>query len=279
MPTTHARIAMDSIAKTSLLTAAMRAIESGRTDAEGRLFSDPFADALAGGEGHELLSRAIAAAGEQPAIAIRTAFFDDKIAAASKRGIKQVVALAAGMDTRCYRLAWPAGTRVFELDRAEVFAYKNAVLHRHAPRCERHCIPVDLRLDWQRPLLEAGFQASAQTIWIVEGLLMYLDEGQVHSLFQRVNLLAQPGDVLLADILSKTLLEVPHMQGQLRFLASIGAPWRFGTDDPVSFLGELGWRAQLSQPGDFAPTRWPFPSVPLSVPNVPRGYYATAERS
>ena len=266
---------MDAVAKTSLLTAAMRAVETKRED---RLFNDPYAELLAGAEGAELLRRAIAESGDQPAIAIRTRYIDDRFNAALKEGVRQIVMLAAGMDTRAFRLDFPAGSRLFELDRNEVFDYKHAKLANVPARCERKAIAVDLREEWPSQLIQAGFRKGESTLWMIEGLLMYLEEPQVMKLFQRINGLASSRDLMLFDILSRTLLEAPHMEKQLKFLASIGAPWHFGTNDPVGFMKNFGWQATLSQAGEVAPTRWPFPAAPLHIPNIPRGYYVESRR-
>lgn len=269
---------MDSVAKTSLLTAAMRAVESKRSESEGRLFVDPYAGLLAGDEGAELLKKAIAAAGEQPAIAIRTKYIDDRFVNFVNEGGRQIVMLAAGMDTRAYRMNFPAGTTLFELDRKEVLDYKQAKLRDAKLNCDRKALAVDLREDWQQQLIQAGFKKGERTLWCVEGLLMYLDESQVTTLMNKINSLAVIGDVMLFDILSKTLLEVPQMQNQLKFLAGMGAPWKFGTNDPVAFMQSLGWTASLSQAADVAPDRWPFPAAPLHIPNIPRGYYVEARK-
>jgi methyltransferase (TIGR00027 family) len=269
---------MDSIAKTSLLTAAMRAVETNRSESEGRLFTDPYAELLAGDEGKTLLVKAIAAAGEQPAIAIRTYFMDQKIINAAKGGVRQIVMLAAGMDTRAYRLTLPKGTRIFEFDRQEVLDYKKEKLKNVQPLCEVSSIAVDLRNDWQDKLIHAGFKKKEQTLWLVEGLLMYLEESQVNALIERINTLASTSDIMLFDILSRTLLEVPHMKAQLQFLESMGAPWRFGTNEPEKFMQNFNWKVELSQAGEVAPSRWPFPTVPLNIPNVPRGYYVEARK-
>ncbi len=269
---------MDSVAKTSLMTAAMRAVETQRTEAQGRLFSDPYAELLAGDEGLFLLKKAISETGEQPAIAIRTAFMDRKISAFLEQGVRQVVMLAAGMDTRSYRMNFPEETKVFELDRDAVFEYKHEKLKNLAPKCEHKTLAVDLREEWQSKLIRAGFRSEDRTLWLVEGLLMYLEEAQAVNLFSRINALALPKDILLFDILSRTLLEAPYMQKQLQFLESIGAPWRFGINEPEEFMNRLGWQAEAVQPGEFAPERWPFPTAPRAVPNVPRSFYVVASK-
>ncbi len=270
---------MDGIGKTSLLTAACRAVETNRSEKEGRLFTDPYAELLAGEEGMALYRRATAEVGEQPAIAIRTAYIDERIRHAVSGGFRQIVMLAAGMDTRAFRFDLPPGTRIFEIDRPEVLAYKEKKLGTTQPRAERIAIGADLGLEWGEKLRTAGFREGAPTVWLVEGLLMYLEESQVRTLFDRVSALASPGDMLLLDILSRTLLEVPHMKKQLDFLASIGAPWRFGENDPIAYFKKFAWEARVTQAADVAPARWPFPSTPLHIPNVPRGFFLEARKA
>lgn len=269
---------MDSVAKTSLLTAAMRAAETRRSDSEGRLFVDPYAEILAGSEGAALREKAIAESGDQPAIAIRTAFIDKKIEKALQEGLRQIVMLAAGMDTRAYRLSFPKGTRLFELDRKEVLDYKQEKLKAAQLHCERKVLAVDLREEWQEQLIQAGFHRKKPTLWIVEGLLMYLEETEVLTLMKRINALASVNDMMLFDILTRTLLEAPMMQKQLQFLANMGAPWKFGINEPEEFMKKLGWNAVATQAGEFAPDRWPFPTAPRNVPNVPRGFYMEARK-
>lgn len=267
---------MNGVALTSLLVAAMRAAETKRSDSEGRLFSDPFAETLAGDEGFTLMKRAIDAVGDQPAIAVRTAFIDEKFKNALNDGVRQIVIVAAGMDSRSYRLNFPEGTKVFELDQPEVLKYKSEKLINVKPNCLRKAIEVDLREEWQSKLLEAGFNLSEKTLWSVEGLLMYLDEEQVITLFERINTLASTNDILLFDIFTRNLLDAPHMKTNLDFLANIGAPWKFGTNDPEQFMKKLGWSVNMTQPGEYAPERWPFPVAPSHVPNVPRSFFVEA---
>lgn len=233
---------------------------------------------LAGEEGLRLMKKAVDEVGDQPAIAIRTAFIDEKYKEALSEGIRQVVILAAGMDSRPYRLDFPEGVKVFELDQPEVLEYKTQKLSHVTPKCIRQAIGIDLREEWQHKLLEAGFKRGEKTLWSVEGLLMYLSEEQVVTLFDRINTLASPNDILLFDIFTRTMLEAPHMEKQLRFLNSIGAPWKFGTNDPEDFMSQLGWTATLTQAGEFAPERWPFPTAPRHIPNVPRGFFAHARK-
>ncbi len=267
---------MDGVAKTSLLTAAMRAVETERSDAEGRLFSDPYAGILAGGEGRDILRAAIEVSGEQPAIAIRTAFIDEKMQTALTNGVKQIVMLAAGMDTRAYRLGIASDIAFFELDRSEVLAYKKSKLHNINPSCTHYSIGIDLTTPWTTRLKESGFKASLKTLWVVEGLLMYLNPDAAVTLLGELSEIAKPGDSLLCDIMSQSFLESPFMAKQLEFLASLGAPWKFGDNEPETLLKKFGWDAKTTQPGEFKPDRWPFPIAPRHVPNLPRGFYVEA---
>ena len=269
----------DGVAKTSLLTAAMRAAETNRTDSEGRLFVDPFAELLAGEEGMGLRQKAIDASGDQPAIAIRTAFMDQKILNAVQGGVRQIVMLAAGMDTRCYRLPFPFKVKLFELDRQEVFDYKKSKLTDAKLLCDRTEISVDLREDWTESLIKAAFNPKEKTLWMIEGLLMYLEKTQVETLFKRLNLLAKQQDLLLLDVLSETLLQSPAMKTQLKFLEDMDAPWKFGVNEPEAFFESFGWRATVTQTGEYIPQRWPFPVAPRNIPNLPRGFLVEATKT
>lgn len=271
---------IDAIGKTSLLVAAMRARETTLTPPDQRLFQDPYAESLAGTLGSDLLYKALRDSGDQPAIAVRTYYMDQKILKAIQDGVQQIVVLAAGMDTRAYRLSLPKNIHIFELDRTEVLNYKNVILQGHEPTCHRHVLRVDLRHDWKNDLLQSGFQSSKRTLWLVEGLLMYLEEPHVLNLFSKINSLAQPRDILLCDIFTKALLEAPHMKKQLQFLQQMGASWHFGIqNEPEEFMRDLGWQAQATQPGEVVPSRWPFPVTPRNIPNVPRSYFLEAMKS
>src|SRR5262245_1747391 len=152
---------MDALGMTSRLVAAARARESTRPD---RLFDDPYAAALAGDEGRAMLAFSETEPRqvnpnqptplENPYLPIRTWFLDNVVAAAIAEGVRQFVILAAGMDSRAFRLDWPADATIYELERAEVLAYKESVLDSmHAtPRAKRVVIKIDLRDDFPAAL-------------------------------------------------------------------------------------------------------------------------------
>ena len=266
------------MASTGLLVAAIRAMESTRDD---RLFTDPFADKLAGDAGRRLLAAAVAATGERSTmqIVVRTRFFDDALLRAAPAA-QQVVIVAAGMDARAYRLAWPDGTTVYELDQRAVIAAKADLLADDDPRCRRVAIGVDLADDWPRALQTAGFDRETPTVWLIEGLLQYLDEGAVRTLFERVDSLSGPNSILLYDVVGKTLLESPMMAPLLESMSEQGSPWLFGTDEPGELAERHGWSAtvtDIAEPGN-AWNRWYAPPTPINVPDVPRGYFVEASR-
>jgi methyltransferase (TIGR00027 family) len=117
--------------------------------------------------------------------AARTKYFDTYFRAAANAGVRQIVMLAAGLDSRAYRLDWPDGTVVFELDRPQVLEFKREVLSQHGatPSAERREIAVDLREDWPQALRDNGFDASEPSAWIAEGLLIYLPATAQAQLF------------------------------------------------------------------------------------------------
>jgi methyltransferase (TIGR00027 family) len=278
-PRAHDR-AMDStreaVAATGLLAAAVRAEESARDD---RIVADPFAERLAGDEGRQLLADAVAATGQAPAeIIIRTRFFDEALRDA--QDVSQVVIVAAGMDARAYRLTWPAGTTVYEVDQPQVIAAKDERLAAERPRCRRVAVGIDLADDWPKALRSQGFTPSERTVWLVEGLLQYIDAPAVDALFARIDALSAPGSVVLYNVIGATLLESPFMQPTRQYMRQLGAPWTFGTDAPAALVEGRGWTAVVSDVGEVGTKwgRWEHPVVPLDVPGVPRGYFVVATK-
>jgi methyltransferase (TIGR00027 family) len=269
---------MDALASTGRWTAAARARESERGDS---LFRDPYAAALAGEEGFALFERLDA--GENPFLPVRTRFFDDFLMHVTNTfGIRQVVLVAAGMDVRAFRLHWNPDTHLYELDQPAVLEAKAATLSAAGawPNCHRHAVGVDLRQDWEADLCDAGYDRQARSVWLVEGLLQYLDESVAHALLGRLARLALSGSWLGADVVSRELLESPWMQSRLATLADLDMAWRFGTDDPEGFFGQHGWAATVIQPGEPEANydRWSYPVAPREMQGIPRSFLARARR-
>ncbi|MDH6198542.1 methyltransferase (TIGR00027 family) [Mycobacterium frederiksbergense] len=267
-----------AVADTGILVAAIRAEETRRADC---LFTDPFAQKLAGESGQRMLAEAVAATGEKSMlqIVVRTRFWDEALLRAVPP-ITQVVILAAGLDARAYRLPWPEDTTVFELDQPAVVAAKNTVLADDEPRARRVAIGINLAEDWTGALRANGFDPAVPTVWLIEGLLQYLDESAVHTLFARVDAMSAPGSVLLYDIVGKALLDSVMLEAVRERMTRSGAPWLFATDTPAQLCERLGWSAvvtDVAEPGNRW-NRWFAPAVPLDVPNVPRGYFVEATK-
>ncbi|MEX3770553.1 SAM-dependent methyltransferase [Mycolicibacterium fortuitum] len=144
----------------------------------------------------------------------------------------------------------------------------------------RVAIGVDLAQDWTDTLQANGFDSTQSAVWLMEGLLQYLDEGAVRTVFERVDTMSAAGSVLLYDIVGTTLLDSVMLAAVREQMSRNGAPWLFGTDSPEQLCEPLGWSAvvtDVAEPGNEW-HRWFAPAVPLDVPGVPRGYFVTATK-
>ena len=189
---------------TARWTAAVRAGERERPD---RLVDDPWAADLAGPEGMAWL--ASRPEGSVLPIVIRTRYFDDWLREVAVEGpLRQVVLLGAGLDTRAWRLPWPAGAVVYELDRADLLDVKARTLSSAGadPACDRRPVAADLASDWRAALCDAGFDAAVRSAWLVEGVLFYLPGGVTHSVLEIVSSLAAPGSRLGFDVVNSAVL-------------------------------------------------------------------------
>lgn len=280
-------VGQDGLAVTGRLTAAGRAVESRRPD---RLFEDPLAEALAGEVGFRLMEqwRLPGMPRENPTIGPRTRFYDDLVIDAVAQGLGQVVLIAAGMDTRAFRLPLPVEATVFELDVPELLEEKRAILDRHhaEPRCRRIVVAADLTADdWPHALTRAGYRGAEPAVFIAEGLSWYLSEDENARLLERLASLAAPGSRLGFDMVSQDTLENPAEAPFFRFTASLGIHWKFGTNDPAGFLAAHGWRADVNSFGAVARRfgRWPPPGVSEESAARDtarsRSYFISAERS
>jgi methyltransferase (TIGR00027 family) len=194
----------ESVGATALSVAAARAVETATAQP---LIRDPFAYVLvsSAGKSWARLARDLEWIGDDEHgrrahrlscdyQAVRTHFFDTYFADAVAAGIRQVVILAAGLDSRAYRLDWPVGTTVYEIDQPQVVEYKTATLESAgaAPKATRRTVPIDLREDWSAALAGAGFDRVQPTAWLAEGLLPYLPAEAQDRLFEMLTELSAP---------------------------------------------------------------------------------------
>lgn len=221
----------ESVGATALGVAAARAAE---TRSENPLISDPFAqvfiDAVGDGvwnwhSAPQLPPELVEAEPDLPLqmqamvgyMASRTAFFDRFFLDATGAGISQAVILAAGLDARSWRLPWPDGVTVYELDQPKVLDFKASTLAEHGaqPASNRVAVAVDLRQDWPTALRQAGFDPSAPSAWSAEGLMPYLPAAAQDLLFDRVQGLAAAGSRVAVEALGPTFLD-PEVRAKRR---------------------------------------------------------------
>ncbi|MCW2662861.1 MAG: SAM-dependent methyltransferase [Mycobacterium sp.] len=182
--------------------------------------------------------------------AVRTHFFDEYFSNAVSAGIGQVVILAAGLDSRAYRLNWPPGTAVYEIDQPKVLEYKTGILEQHGavPTASRRPVPVDLRDDWPTALTAAGLDRTQPTAWLAEGLLPYLPSDAQDRLFEMFTALSAPG--------SRVAIEAFGMNSRSNSQRWLRMRERLGLDvnvqaltyhepdrtDAAQWLTDHGWR-------------------------------------
>ena len=242
-----------SVGTTATMVAAARAIAT-----RDGVIDDPFAEPLVRAVGVDFLTRW--ASGElsstdvdpggtswglaqmPAAMAARTRYFDGFFADAAAAGIRQAVILASGLDARAYRLDWPAGMTVYEIDQPAVIEFKTTTLAGlgAAPAADLRTVAVDLRDDWPAALQAAGFDASQPSAWIAEGLYGYLPPEAQDRLLDAVTALSAPGSRLGSEAVPNTAdLESEEARERMR---ESTAKWRehgFELDfTDLTFVGE-----------------------------------------
>ncbi len=264
------------LGSTAYWTASVRARES---EQKAPLFFDPWAEALAGEIGQAWINGR--STDSVMPIAIRTRYFDDFLQRITRdEDVLQVVLLAAGLDTRAFRLDWPERTIIFEVDQPAILAYKDQVLLAAGarPTCARQISSADLTLPWVDTFLASGFVPQRPSLWLLEGFLFYLASDTITNLLDTVSSLTAPGSWLGFDIMNSLTLTSPLTQKWVEMQAQSGAPWMGTMDDPVTFLAQRGWEATITQAGaaDAHYGRWPYPVIPTTMPNMPHNWFVTA---
>ena len=234
---------------TAIVVAQARDKESARPD---RLFEDPLAEAFVAAVWSTTLPQVADLLQIYPYLidyfAIRTRFLDEYLLTACAAGCRQVVVLAAGLDTRAFRLAWPKGVRLFELDLPEVFTFKEQVLARQSarPACQRIVVEADLREEWSAPLIQASFRPDEPTAWLAEGILLYLTEEENDQLLTKISQLSASGSRLAFDHTSQNLQQLSLLRQANVALDELGVSWQSVLADPAMWLVSHGWQAEVS---------------------------------
>jgi methyltransferase (TIGR00027 family) len=297
-----------SVGSTAVMVAAARAVETERPDA---LIRDPYAKLLVTSSGAGVLWEAmldpdiaakVEALDEESAAhlhhmrgyqAVRTHFFDTFFADAVADGIRQIVILASGLDSRAYRLDWPAGTTVYEIDQPQVLDYKSTTLAESGvnPSADRREVAIDLRQDWPAALRAAGFDPTQRTAWLAEGLLMYLPAEAQDRLFTLIGELSPSGSRVSAET-APTHADERRQEMRERFrkvadelgmeeTVDVGE-LMYRDDhraDVTAWLNEHGWRAKAQHSTDEMRRlgRW-IENVPLADDKDAFSDFVIAER-
>jgi methyltransferase (TIGR00027 family) len=243
------------------------------TRIDGALISDPYAEPLVRAVGVDVFTRLATGELDPSAfdldddktvgmdrmvdnMAVRTKFFDDFFTDATAAGIRQAVILASGLDARAYRLAWPAGTVVYEVDQPQVIEFKTRALADIGaePTADRRAVAIDLRFDWPSALKKAGFDPDQPTAWSAEGLLGYLPPDAQDQLLETITALSAPGSRLATE--SAPPFDQNDLDEATERMQSAADRWReHGYDldwanliylgernEPMAYLAEHGWR-------------------------------------
>jgi len=256
-----------SVGATATMVAAARALATKEPEP---LIEDPFAEPLVKAVGVEFFRRLVD--GELPAsevddseveeaefnvqqmvhaMAVRTRFFDDFFTSSGRSGVRQAVILASGLDARAYRLGWPKGTVVYEVDMPEVIEFKTTTLAGLGaqPRAERRTVAVDLRDDWPAALRRSGFDDAARTAWSAEGLLMYLPPDAQDRLFDHISELSASGSRLATEfhpdpiaLVNTRMTAMTSKWGEQGFDVDLRTLWYTGErSHVVEYLAGRGW--------------------------------------
>jgi methyltransferase (TIGR00027 family) len=251
-----------SVGATATMVAAARALASREPNP---LIDDPYAAPLVRAVGIDFFTKLVdgdistsdaddggAARTMTDVMAVRTRFFDDFFVDATAHGVRQAVILASGLDSRAYRLPWPAGTIVFEIDQPQVIDAKTAAMTEigATPTADRRAVAVDLRDDWPEALRRNGFDASKPTAWSAEGLLVYLPPEAQDRLFDDITALSAPGSRLATEyhpdggsFLSQSASTVTDSWREHGFDVSLPDLFYDGGRKPVvEYLTAQGWQ-------------------------------------
>jgi methyltransferase (TIGR00027 family) len=248
-----------SVGATATMVAAQRALASA-----AGLIDDPFAAPLVRAVGIDVYTRLVN--GEIPVtddtefdparmargMAVRTRFYDQFFVDATRSGIRQAVIVAAGLDVRAYRLPWPQGTVVYEVDLPNVIDFKTSTLSKQgaAPTAERRTVAVDLRDDWPAALEAAGFDPQAPSAWSAEGLVVYLPPEAQDALFDNITALSAPGSQLASEFVpDTTVFTDPRWRSHHERMSELGFEldfndlvYHFERSHIIEYLTQRGWQ-------------------------------------
>ncbi|MGW0818149.1 SAM-dependent methyltransferase [Streptomyces viridiviolaceus] len=236
----------DGLSRVALWTAAAHAAEHGRP---APYVSDPWAAdflhaaGFAGGPpGDGPLQRLL-----PDWAVVRTRFYDEHLLASVRSGCRQVVLLGAGLDTRAFRLDWPTGVHVFEVDEPALLSFKEYVIDGAPPSCGRRTtVGADPTGSWGEDLLAAGLDPRRPTAWLCETRLYHLRPQAVESVIGTATGLSAPGSTLGAECVNADAASSSFVAPFLDALATTGIAWHWQLTDPERWWAERGWDARAA---------------------------------
>jgi methyltransferase (TIGR00027 family) len=286
-----------SVGATATAVAASRAAASQGPDA---LLDDPYAEPLVRAVGVEHFVKIVdgeLTAEDDPVlnrqamneqITVRTRFFDDFFTAATNSGIRQAVILASGLDTRAYRLAWPAGTTVFELDQPDVITFKTRTLAELGaePTAQRRTVAIDLRDDWPKALLDSGFDPKLPTAWIAEGLLVYLPPEAQDRLLDAITELSASGSRVATEHMDMRGLPTDWAEKLTERSRRVGSGINLAElfytgerNSAADYLSTLGWHIDVRRTEDaYAANGFELPDDELAAFGGDSGYLSATAK-
>lgn len=285
---------VSSVGYTALLVAGWRALHAV---GPRPLVQDEYAKYFVAASGDSYLTELLANPGTSddetafPRLyGVQTRFFDDFFRSAGNAGIQQAVIVAAGLDSRAYRLEWLPNTTIFEVDLPKVLEFKARVLSQRGsePKAQRKEVAADLRTDWPTTLKAAGFDPRKSSAWSVEGLLMYLTGEAQNALFARIDELSAAGSRVAVGALGTRLddeqlaaLEATHPGVNLSGDVGFSALSYDDKTDPAEWLAARGWavdpvRNTLELQAGYGMTP---PDVDVQIDSVMHSQYITATKA
>jgi methyltransferase (TIGR00027 family) len=274
-----------SVGATATMVATQRALASRE-----ELIDDPFAEPLVRAVGVDFFTQMMDGEidlGEvdpeltvrraTEGMAVRTRFFDRLFTDAGAAGVRQAVILASGLDARAYRLPWPSGTIVYEIDQPDVIEFKTRTLAQLGaePTADRRAVGMDLRDEWPNALTNSGFDRTQPTAWIAEGLLIYLPADAQDRLFDNITELSVPGSRLatehvpdmavFSDERSQRISERLKKYGHDIELADL--IYQGERSHVIEYLTSLGWEvSSQAMPEAYAANHFEFPDDDMTAP-------------
>jgi len=242
---------------------ALQRFAESKLPEDERIFYDPYAihfidkRTLEWAKNHPLEAKALADEYERKmpgwsnSIRARIRYFDDVIENAVKENFNQLVILGAGYDTRAYRIsALKERIKIFEIDRPETIERKTGIITKIFGELPDNVTFVSLDLEhdniWEK-LEKSGYSRDLKTLFVLEGLLMYLPHDSVSSLFAEIVRNSYEGSLVLFDFIPQSLVDGTFDSeggSNIReYAAMTGEPFRSGFSDKEVglFLSGLGF--------------------------------------